>query len=218
MTGRFVAYYRVSTRKQGIHGLGMDAQREAVRSFLNGCSWELIGEFAEVESGKRNKREELQKALALCRQRKATLVIAKLDRLSRNAAFLLNLQEAGVEFKAVDMPEADRFMVGIMALVAQKEREMISERTRQGLRAARRRGTQLGNPNPHDALKAALKAKQERSRAFAEGLAPIVKQIQKAGMTSLRQLAFCLNARGYKTPKGKQFRPQSVKDLLRLIR
>jgi DNA invertase Pin-like site-specific DNA recombinase len=217
MNGRFVAYYRVSTTKQGIHGLGMDAQREAVQSFLNGGSWELVGEFAEVESGKRNSREELQKALALCRKEKATLVIAKLDRLSRNAAFLLNLQESGVDFKAVDMPQADRFMVGIMALVAQKERELISERTKAGLAAAKRRGIRLGNPNPEEAVKACLKARQERATAYATKLAPVVKRIQKAGVTSLRGIASALNATGWKTPNGKEFQAQSVKDLLNRI-
>jgi DNA invertase Pin-like site-specific DNA recombinase len=214
MNGRFVAYYRVSTTKQGIHGLGMDAQRESVTNFLNGGQWELIGEFSECESGKRSERPELQKAIELCRKSKATLLIAKLDRLSRNAAFLLNLQESGVKFQAVDLP-VDSFVVGIMALVAQKEREMISERTKAGLAAAKRRGIRLGGPNPQEALKLALQAKQERAKAFADSMAPVVKQIQKAGANSLRQIAFSLTARGYRTPNGREFKAQSVADLLR---
>lgn len=192
----------------------MDAQRESVRNFLNGGQWELVAEFSEVESGKRNSRPELQKALDLCRRTKATLLIAKLDRLSRNAAFLLNLQESGVKFQAVDLP-VDSFVVGIMALVAQKEREMISQRTREGLAAAKRRGVTLGTPNPQKAVKAMLQAKGERAAAFVENLAPIVKQIQKAGATSLRQICFALNARGYRSPNGRDFKPQTVADLLR---
>jgi DNA invertase Pin-like site-specific DNA recombinase len=152
MNGKFVAYYRVSTTKQGINGLGMDAQKEAIQCFLNGGKWQLVGEFAEVESGKVKTRQELAKAIGKCRQEKATLLIAKLDRLARNAAFLLNLRDSGVKFIAVDMPHADNFTVGIMALVAEKERELISERTRAGLQAARKRGTKLGNPNPQEAV------------------------------------------------------------------
>ena len=215
MQGNFVAYYRVSTTKQGIHGLGMDAQRHAVRMFLNGGK--LIAEFAEVESGKRNNREELNKALEVCRREKAKLLIAKLDRLSRNAAFLLNLLESGVDFTAVDLPQADRFLTGILAMVAEKERDMISARTRAGLAAAKRRGMRLGNPNCREALTAALAARKCAARAFAAELEPIVAEIRKAGMTSLREIAFCLNARGYRTPRGKQFQAQSIKDLLALI-
>ena len=125
MTGKFVAYYRVSTTKQGINGLGMDAQRDAVARYLNGGDWKLIGEFAGVESGKRNNRQEMEKAIALCRKEGATLLIAKLDRLARNAAFLLNLRDSGVDFIAVDMPHADKFTVGIMALVAEKEQRYL---------------------------------------------------------------------------------------------
>jgi len=128
MTPKSVAYYRVSTAKQGINGLGMDAQRDAVANYLKGRDGKLIAEFAEVESGKRNQRQEMEKAIALCRKEGATLLIAKLDRLARNAAFLLNLRDSGVDFIATDMPHADKFTVGIMALVAEKEREMIRHR------------------------------------------------------------------------------------------
>jgi hypothetical protein len=133
MTGKFVAYYRVSTDKQGISGLGMDAQKQAVANYLNGGSWNLLAEFSEVETGRRSDRHELAKAVALCRKEGATLLIAKLDRLARNAAFLLNLRDSGVNFVATDMPHADRFTVGVMALVAEKEAEMISQRTKDGL-------------------------------------------------------------------------------------
>lgn len=214
MKGKFVAYYRVSTTKQGINGLGMDAQRNAVMNYLNGGNWKLVAEFAEVETGKRNDRQELAKAIAACRQEHATLVIAKLDRLARNAAFLLNLRDSGVDFIAVDMPHADKFTVGIMALVAEKERDMISQRTKDGLAAAKRRGTKLGNPRPMQAVKRAVEANQKRAGAYALNLAPVIKEIQKAHVASLRGIAQCLNARGFKTPNGKAFAAQSVKNLL----
>ena len=214
MTGKFVAYYRVSTTKQGINGLGMDAQRNAVMNYLNGGNWNLIAEFAEVESGKRKDRPELLKAVALCRKAGATLLIAKLDRLARNAAFLLNLRDSGVDFIATDMPHADKFTVGIMALVAEKERDLISQRTRDGLAAARRRGTKLGNPRPAQALVAAQIVNLARADAYAQSLAPIIKEIRAAHVTTLRGIAQCLNARGFKTPNGKAFKPQSVKNLV----
>src|ERR671929_588621 len=122
--GAFVAYYRVSTERQGRSGLGLEAQRKAVADFLNGGRWDLIAEFVEVESGKRDDRPKLAEALALCRLHNATLVIAKLYRLSRDAHFLLGLQKAGVRFVAADMPETDEMVVGIMAVVAQAERRI----------------------------------------------------------------------------------------------
>ena len=124
-SGKFVAYYRVSTDRQGKSGLGLDAQREAVTSYLNGGSWQLVQEFVEVESGKRADRPQLAAALAACRKHKAKLVIAKLDRLSRNLAFVATLMESGVEFVAVDNPHANKLTVHILAAVAQHEREII---------------------------------------------------------------------------------------------
>ncbi len=218
MNKRCVAYYRVSTSKQGINGLGMDAQRESVRRYLNGGEWNLIAEFAEVETGKRSDRQELAKAIALCRKEPATLLIAKLDRLARNAAFLLNLRDSGVDFIAVDMPHADKFTVGIMALVAEKERDMISERTKAGLAAAKRRGTKLGNPRAAAAVGRAVTVNVGRADAYARGLFPIIQQIRKAHVTSLREIARCLNARGFKTPNDKSFAAQSVKNVLERLR
>jgi len=214
MTGKFVAYFRVSTTKQGIDGLGMDAQRNAIRNYLNGGDWKLLGEFAEVESGKRKDRPELIKAVALCRKEGATLLIAKLDRLARNAAFLLNLRDSGVDFIATDMPHADKFTVGIMALVAEKERDLISQRTRDGLASARRRGIKLGNPRPAKALIAAHRVNTERADAYASSMMTVVHEIRAAHVSTLRGIAQCLNARGFKTPNGKMFKPQSVKNLV----
>lgn len=214
MKRKAVAYYRVSTKKQGVEGLGMDAQRNAVNNYLCGDDWELLAEFEEVESGKNNQREELKKALHICRSKKAILVIAKLDRLARNAAFLLNLRDSGVEFVAVDMPHADRFCVGIMALVAEREREMVSQRTKDGLAAAKRRGTKLGNPNPSASLKRATRGNMERAHLFAGNLLPVIREIQRAGVVSLTGIANCLNARGFKTPRGCAFAAQSVSNIL----
>ena len=146
MDGRFVAYYRVSTDHQGIDGNGILAQRKAVEDYLNGGKWKLVAEFTEVESGKRNDRPELERALAACKKHRAKLIIAKLDRLSRNVHFISGLMERKIDFVACDMPSANAFMINIYAAVAQEERRMISERTKAGLRAARERGVVLGGP------------------------------------------------------------------------
>src|ERR1700687_5387768 len=142
---KFVAYLRVSTARQGKSGLGLEAQREAVRQFVTSRAGRIIApEFVEVESGKRNDRPELVKALKRCRLTGATLVVAKLDRLSRNAAFLMTLRDSDVEFIAADLPEANTMTVGVMAVVAQHEREAISQRTRAALAASKARGRKLG--------------------------------------------------------------------------
>src|SRR6478672_9282933 len=139
-SGRFIAYYRVSTAQQGRSGLGLDAQQAAVLAYLNGGSWALLEEFTEIESGKRSDRPQLAAALAACRLHKATLVIAKLDRLARNVAFVSALMEAGVEFVAVDFPQANRLTIHILAAVAEHEASMISARTKAALAAAKARG------------------------------------------------------------------------------
>jgi DNA invertase Pin-like site-specific DNA recombinase len=154
--GKFVAYFRVSTDKQGKSGLGLEAQREAVLTYLDGGRWSLVQEFVEVESGKRNDRPELAAALAACKKHKAKLIIAKLDRLSRNLAFIATLMDSGVEFIAVDNPHANKLTVHILAVVAQHEREMIGQRTRDALQAAKARGKKLGNPKLAEARKRAV--------------------------------------------------------------
>src|SRR5580658_2953026 len=142
--GKFVAYYRVSTAKQGASGLGLEAQQESVRGYMNGGRWSMVDEVTEVESGKRNDRPALANALALCRIHKATLIIAKLDRLARNVNFISNLMEAKVDFTAVDFPQANRLTVHILAAVAEHEAAAISARTKAALQAAKARGTRLG--------------------------------------------------------------------------
>jgi DNA invertase Pin-like site-specific DNA recombinase len=200
--GKFVAYFRVSTDRQGKSGLGLDAQREAVMNYLNGGRWSLVDEFTEVESGKRADRPELEKALAACKKQRARLVIAKLDRLSRNLAFIATLMESGVEFVAVDNPHANKLTVHILAAVAQHEREMISERTKAALQAAKKRGQRLGNPGIAEAAKLGRAALKANARRFAANVRPIIDEIVRAGATSHNAIAAKLNERNVRTARG----------------
>ena len=206
---RIVAYHRVSTDKQGQSGLGLEAQQAAIRAYAAKDQSEIVASFTEVESGKVNTRPELIAALHLAKVTGATLVIAKLDRLSRNAAFLLTLRDSGVRFIAADMPLANELTIGIMALVAQHEREAISSRTRDALAAAKARGTKLGNPNGADALRRANKgnaasraAATTKADAHASDLKPVIADMRGKGVTSLASIAAELTARSMLTPRG----------------
>ena len=205
MKGQFVAYYRVSTDRQGRSGLGLEAQEKAVRDYLNGGEWLLVSEFTEVETGKRNDRPELTKALALCRKHKAKLIIAKLDRLSRNLAFIATLMDSGVEFIAVDNPHANKLTIHILAAVAQHEREMIGERTRAALQAAKARGVKLGRNGAERLAPAYRKGAMERAR----DLAPLLNEFRRDGF-SARRIAQELTLRGIATPSGAQWHAQTV--------
>jgi DNA invertase Pin-like site-specific DNA recombinase len=220
--GKWISYLRVSTKKQGKSGLGLEAQRHAVTEFLNGGKWSLVKEFVEVESGKNNDRPQLDGALKACRAYGAKLVIAKLDRLSRNAHFLLGLQEAGVDFVAADMPTANRLTVGIMAMLAEEEGRKISERTKAALAAAKKRGVKLGGKRrkvlgtdakgrkiygepvvvSKKARSLAAEAVQARVDARASDLASIIAELRAAGVTSLRGIAKALTERGIATSQG----------------
>jgi DNA invertase Pin-like site-specific DNA recombinase len=222
--GRSIAYYRVSTAQQGRSGLGLEAQQAAVRDdHLNGGRWELLREFTEVESGKRGDRPELAKALAACRVHRATLVIAKLDRLSRNAAFLLNLRDAGVEFVAADMPAANRLTVGIMALVAEEEARMISARTKAALAAAKARGTALGCARAGAAERArrigakGTAALRVKADARAADLAPMIEAWRALGITSQNGIARALDGAGVPTVRGGKWSNVQVAALLARI-
>ncbi len=213
-TRRFIAYYRVSTNKQGQSGLGLDAQRKAVMDFLNGGQWELIAEFTEIESGKRADRPELARALEACRRHKARLVIAKLDRLSRNVAFIAAVMESGAKFVAVDNPHANKLTVHILAAVAQHEREMISERTKAALQAAKARGKHLGNPRLADAAamgRAALKLANDQ---FAANVFPVIRELQAAGVTSANAVAAKLIERKFATRRGGRWTHVQVRSIL----
>ena len=206
--GRFVTYYRVSTDKQGRSGLGLEAQQAAVRNYLDAGTWELVGEFTEVESGRKSERPELARALALCKKRKATLVIARLDRLARNVHFISGLMEAKVKFVACDMPEATPFMLHICAAVAQEEARAISARTKAALAAAKQRGVRLGATG----AKRAKRFKAE-AKARAIELAPILSDLKKQGL-SLRAIAVELSKRKVPTPRGGAWHPQLVARVL----
>jgi DNA invertase Pin-like site-specific DNA recombinase len=218
--GKFIAYFRVSAERQGRSGLGLDAQRKAVLDYLDGGRWELVAEFTEVESGKRNDRRELARALAACRLHRATLLIAKIDWLSRDAAFLLNLRDAGVDFVAADMPDANRMTVGIMAIIAEHERDAISTRTKQALAAAKARGTKLGNPANLSTDSAARGRKMgnaantERAKTRLIDLEPVIRSVRYEGMTSLSRIATELNARRIPAARGGKWAPVQVSRVL----
>lgn len=206
----FVAYYRVSTDRQGESGLGLEAQREAVARYAGAVP--LLAEFEEIESGKSHaNRPKLAEALAMCRKRKATLVIAKLDRLARNVHFVSGLMESRVQFVAVDMPMATPLTVHIIAAFAEHEREQISQRTRAAMQAAKARGMTFGNPRWQESL--------DRARAMRDfGPLPVevVQQIKehRAQGWTLRQIAQHLEKLGIPAQKGNRWYPKTVRDKL----
>lgn len=219
-SGRFVAYYRVSTERQGRSGLGLEAQQHAVQQHLNGGRWRIVAEFTEVESGKRSDRPKLAEALKACRVHRATLIIAKLDRLARNVHFISGLMESKVDFVAVDFPQANRLTVHILAAVAEHEARMISERTKVALGAAKARGRKLGGKRPgHRNFTAkeqgmGVRTRQLNAERRAADLVPIINELRAAGTTSLYRLAQALNERGIPTARGSSWRPTTVLRLL----
>src|SRR5690348_3276152 len=216
---RFIAYYRVSTDKQGQSGLGLEAQRKTVTDYLNGGAWALIGEFTEVESGKRNdNRPVLAKALAACRAHGATLVIAKLDRLARNVAFISNLMESSVEFVAVDFPAANRLTIHILAAVAEHEAQAISDRTRAALAAATARGVRLGGFRGRAGtctdLARARASRIANSNQRVRDLMPVIHALKAEGHRSLRSIATGLNQRSIPAPRGGIWSAAQVQRIL----
>ncbi len=242
--GKFVAYYRVSTDKQGQSGLGLDAQRDLVKTFLNGGKWEIIGNFTEVESGTRKKlkhRPELEAALAMCKKHKATLVVAKLDRLARDVQFISTLLNSPVKFVCADMPQADRTFLQMMSVFAEYEARKIGERTRDALASVKRsiketgayvkagdadKGvpdkviTKLGAPNPAIAGAIGNQVMKAQADAYAQRVGPIVREIMtKGGATTLREIAEALQARGVETARGgSTWYASSVKNLLERLK
>jgi len=218
---RIVAYERVSTARHGAGGLGIAVQRQAIEGYATARDGRILARFTEVESGRNPDRPELARALHLAKVTGATLAIAKLDRLSRNAAFLLTLRDSGVRFAAVDLPEANDLTVGIMALEAQQEREAISRRIKEALAMARGRGVRLGNPNGAAALRRAGKGGvalravvAANADRHAQDLAPVVADIRAGGATSLRAIAVELNARGMLTHRRGRWHVSTVMNLL----
>jgi DNA invertase Pin-like site-specific DNA recombinase len=210
--GNIVAYYRVSTEKQGRSGLGLEAQRKSVMDYLNGGSWKLIGEFTEIESGRKSDRPQLELALKLCKRRRATLVIAKLDRLARNVHFISGLMEHGIKFCAVEFPNADPFMLHVHAAMGEHERRLISARTKAGLERAKARGVKLGRHGAVLARQNAAKAQEQ-----ARKLKPVIREIRQAGVITVRGIMDELDRRGIKTSRDGKWHPQTVNVLLKRI-
>jgi DNA invertase Pin-like site-specific DNA recombinase len=217
---KYVAYYRVSTNKQGYQGLGMEAQHESVAGFIDSTGGELVEEYTEVKSGKRNDRPQLEKALRKCKLTGFTLLIAKLDRLSRNASFLLSIRDSYIKFVAADMPEANNLTIGLMACLAEYESELISKRTKAALKVAKSRGTVLGNPRLDEVrctdVTAAQTARLEKAKERNTEILEVIGEIQKDtdDKLSLRAIANRLNAAGYTTARGKAWQATSVNRVL----
>lgn len=213
---KFIAYYRVSTQKQGQSGLGLDAQKSAVHKFTNNCTDCIIAEFTDVESGKNNNRPELMKAIEESKKHKAHLLIAKLDRLSRNASFIFMLRDAKIDFTCCDMPQANSITIGIMAVLAQDERERISQRTKAALQELKKKGVQLGSPKNLNfeainkgRLVRAENAKQNENNRKATALIVSLRTQKKSFYEITKQL----NSLGFKTRRGGCFSQNQVQIL-----
>lgn len=221
--GKFVAYYRVSTDRQGASGLGLEAQRDAITRYLNGGKWSLIGEFTEIESGTRKrlaKRPMLESAIKLCKRERATLVVAKLDRLARDVQFISELLNSQIKFICADAPEADRTFLQMMSVFAEYEGRRIGERTKAALAQLKKQGKKLGSPTPEVGSKAGTEVLIAQADAYAERVGPIVREIQKrSGASTLRDIAEALQQRGVLTPRGNsEWSPSQVSNLLKRVK
>jgi DNA invertase Pin-like site-specific DNA recombinase len=210
-----ITYYRVSTERQGTHGLGLGAQKQAVQEFAKANGFMLTSEFIEVESGKRNQRPLLSQALTACKNEQATLLIARLDRLGRNVAFISKLMEAGVDFKAVDNPYAGKLIVHIMAAFAEHERDLISERTIAALKVAKARGIELGKYGRH----VLSVENKQNADSFAASLVPVFDELNQAGFTTVRAMAAELNRRQVEPyRKQGQWHPSTIWHILKRLK
>ena len=210
MKQAFVSYVRVSTKAQGVSGLGLEAQAAAVRAYVDQAGGEIVENFIEIESGAKDDRPALAQALAYCRRTKSTLLIAKLDRLGRSVRFVSTVMDSGVDFRAVDNPHATRLTMHILAAVAEHEREAIAARTKAALAAAKARGVRLGAPDPKIGAARSQAVRASKANQRAENVAPIIASVRAAGISSLREIAAALNARGVKSPSGGQWYAASV--------
>lgn len=206
----FVAYYRVSTVRQGVSKLGLEAQKKAVADYA-ASNGEIFAEFTEVETGKRADRPQLLEAIALCKKHGYTLCVAKLDRLARNLNFITTLQQTKVDFVAVDNPHATPFVIHILCAVAEHEALAISQRTKAALEALKARGGTLGNPRLDEARQNSIVSRSSRAKEFNAKIRGIVEEIKtKAHVTGLRELAEILNLRAIKTSRGGEWTPQNL--------
>jgi DNA invertase Pin-like site-specific DNA recombinase len=220
---KFVSYLRVSTARQGRSGLGLAAQRDCIGAHLQNVSGKLAAEFTEIESGKRNDRPELARALATCRIHGAVLIVAKLDRLARNNAFVANLLESGCEFVAADFPQANRMMLQLMSVIAEYEAKLISDRTRAALAQAAKRGVQVGGYANNCATiagkgnKASAAVRSAAAQQRARDLAPVMAELRSGGAVSLAQIAGGLNSRGITTARGSEWTPAQVSRIMQVL-
>jgi len=215
--GKYVAYLRVSTREQGRSGLGLEAQKQTIQDYLDGGDWELIATFKEVESGKKGRagRPRLDEALNLCKKEKATLIIARIDRLARNVYVTASLYEAGIDFICCDYPNMDKTHIYLLSMMAEKEADNISIRTKAALKAAKARGVVLGNPNLPKISPLGVKASKAKADAHAKEVYPVIQMIRRSGVSSLRGIALELeNRRDIETTKGGAWSAQQVKNIL----
>ena len=215
---QYVAYFRVSTQRQGASGLGLSAQRTSVNSYIYNRG-EIIAEFTDVESGKKNNRPELLKAIACCKERGGVLLIAKLDRLTRNVAFIFTLRDSGAEFVCADMPEANTLTIGVMATMAQYEREVIGDRTRKALAEKKKAGFALGKPEnlTSEARQKGLSVRQLNARTHENNrrAAALAKSLRAAGQ-NWSEVARMLNEHGFSSRRSKSFQAVQVQRLLAL--
>ena len=213
---KMVFYLRVSTVKQGADGNGIQHQMTVVNRYAeaNGC--EIVGQFIEVESGGKtdSERPQLAAALEKCKKENAVLVCSKIDRLSRNAEFLLRLMNSRVEFVCCDIPNCDRFTISLFAILAEKEKNMISERTKNALKMVKARGIKLGNPNPELSVIKMNEGARKGRIDFKNKIIPIINEIKSTGIKTLQGMADCLNRRGISTRNGKQWYPTQIRNLL----
>lgn len=216
-TQSVVTYYRVSTQRQGVSGLGLEAQHHAVQEHLNGRAHEIVAEFIEIESGKRNDRPKLAEAIELCRKRKATLIIAKLDRLARNVHFISGLLDSGIEFTAVDNPHANKMMIQLLAVFAEHEREQISKRTKEALAAAKARGVKLGARDQKALSDLGNRAIVAVAEEFAEKLRSTIEGLNAQGIASASAIADELNRKGIASAKGGSWSVTTARRLLRRL-
>ncbi len=218
MKTNYVCYYRVSTHQQGISGLGLEAQRQSVRDYVEKVQGGVLDELTEIESGKRSDRPVLNQAIQKCRETGATLLVAKLCRLSRDLHFITTLQQSKVNFLAVDNPHATPFLIHILVAVAEYERTMISTRTKAALDAARRRGVKLGSPCIQNAVSKAIEVRKRQCQQRYSQWIPIIRELQGQGIYKLSDLAEGMNRRGFKTTRGNRFSPTQIHRLLRFLR
>lgn len=215
MQKKWVIYKRVSSKThQRIDGLGIAAQTDSIKAYIDRTGGEVIGEFSEAESGSINERPQLTAAIEMAKKHDAVILTAKLDRISRDACFLLSLRKNNVQFLCVDMPEADFLQIGIYAMIAQKERELIALRTKMALQAAKNRGVKLGNPNHKESVELMVAGAMKAKMAFRKKMLPIIEEIRNTGCTSLTGIAQCLNRRGLKTRNEKEWYPATVRLVL----